>query len=236
MRRIIEAGAGHFRLRLTEAQLDAFGRYAEILIEWNRRLNLTRIIEPDEIAVKHFLDSLSIYPALPPDTGRIIDVGSGAGFPGLPLKIALPHLRLTLLEATGKKTAFLRHAVETLGLAEVEILTARAEEAGHLAEHREQYDVALARAVAALPVLAEYTLPLVRVGGLVVAQKGQQPAAEIETARPALRILGGEIRRVLPVDLPGLTDARHLVLIAKKQATPSRYPRRPGLPAKRPLA
>jgi 16S rRNA (guanine527-N7)-methyltransferase len=162
-------------------------------------------------------------------------VGSGAGFPGLPLKIACPDLRLTLLEATGKKAEFLTEVVNRLGLTDVTVLNARAEQAGHDPAHRAAYDLAVARALAAMPVLAELTLPFVRPGGLVIAQKGEDPAAEVEAAQAAFHRLGGRLRRVLPVSLPGLAAARHLVVVEKVAATPDRYPRRPGMPAKRPL-
>ena len=165
-------------LILSQTQLSAFQIYSQELIDWNRRVNLTRIVEPDEIAVKHFLDSLSVGQALPdlPAAFSMIDVGTGAGFPGLVLKIALPAIQLALLESTAKKTAFLQHMVEILHLTGVTVLTMRAEEAGRQPAHRERYDVATARAVSALPVLAEYTLPLVKIGGLVIVQKGQHPA------------------------------------------------------------
>lgn len=230
-------GARQFDLTLTKAQLDAFERYRQELIAWNERVNLTGIVDPEEIVVKHFLDSLSVYLAVRdlPSTLSLIDVGSGAGFPGLPLKIALPDIRLTLLEATGKKTAFLQHIVATLDLTKVMVLTARAEEAGRQPEHRERYDVAVARAVTTLPVLAEYTLPLAKVGGRVVVQKGQHPADEIKQAANALGILGGKVGQILPVTVPGLTAERHLVVIQKNRSTPKQYPRRPGLPAKKPI-
>lgn len=230
-------GAQQFNLALTEAQLNAFARYSQELIAWNQRVNLTSIVEPSEIVVKHFLDSLSVYQVLPglPLSLSLVDVGSGAGFPGLPLKIALPELRLTLLESTGKKTAFLQHLIQVLNLTGVTILTARAEEAGRQPAQRERYDVAVARAVAPLPVLAEYTLPLVKRGGLVIVQKGQHPADELKAAANALGILGGKISQVLPVTVPGLEAERHLVVIQKNKSTPPQYPRRPGLPAKKPI-
>jgi len=230
-------GAQQFNLALSEAQQQAFDTYRHELIVWNEKVNLTRIIAPEEITVKHFLDSLSIYPLLsdlPPDFS-LIDVGTGAGFPGLPLKIVLPGIRLALLESTRKKTVFLQHIVGTLKLTDATVVTARAEEAGRQPAHRQQYDVAVARAVAALPTLAEYTLPLVKVGGMVVVQKGQNPAEEVKSASNALGILGGKIEQVLPVDVPGLDAERHLILIRKRKPTPKQYPRRPGLPAKKPI-
>ncbi|MCB0162989.1 MAG: 16S rRNA (guanine(527)-N(7))-methyltransferase RsmG [Anaerolineae bacterium] len=234
---ILQAGAIDFKLTLSEAQLNAFVRYRRELVAWNEKFNLTRIVEPQEVAVKHFLDSLSIAPVLSElNTPRsIIDVGSGAGFPGIPLKIVRPELSMTLLESTGKKTTFLRHVVETLELANVAVITARAEEAGRQTAHRERYDVAVARAVSRLAVLAEYTLPLVKVGGWVIAQKGQHPAEEIETGGRAVRMLGGTIVEVRPVEVPGLEAERHLVIIKKIKPTPKLYPRQPGWPAKEPL-
>ena len=237
MHQILRQGASQFNLTLSEAQLKAFELYSRELITWNQKVNLTRIVEPEEIAVKHFLDSLSLAQALsdfPPDIS-LIDVGTGAGFPGLPLKIAWPDIRLTLLESTGKKTAFLQHVVDALNLNGVTVLTARSEKAGRQPEHREQYDVAVARAVSELRVLAEYTLPLVKVGGLVIAQKGQEPVAEVEQAAGALETLGGKISRIMPVSVPGLAADRHLVIIKKSNPTPPSYPRRPGLPSRKPL-
>jgi len=237
MDQILRRGAQQFNLSLSNAQLDTFTRYSREIIAWNRRVNLTRIVEPEEIAVKHFLDSLSVCPVLAnlPQNLSMVDVGSGAGLPGLPLKIARPGIRLTLLESTAKKTDFLRHIVDTLQLEQVTVVTARAEEIGRQPAHRQQYDVATARAVSALPVLAEYTLPLVKVGGLVIAQKGQHPADEVNAATNALDILGGNADNILPVRVPGLEAARHLIVIKKIKPTPERYPRRPGVPAKKPL-
>ena len=242
---LLADGARALGIRLSDDQLNAFQTYYEMLVAWNARVNLTRITEFEAVQTKHFLDSLSClaairrYPALaagiaPPGL-RAIDVGSGAGFPGLPLKIACPDVCLTLLEATGKKAEFLTEVVSRLGLTDVTVLNARAEQAGHDPAHREAYDLAVARALAALPVLAELTLPFVRPGGLVIAQKGEDPVAEVEAAQAAFQTLGGRLRHVLPVSVPGLAAARHLVVIEKVAATPDGYPRRSGMPAKRPL-
>jgi len=237
MREILRQGVANLNLSLTGTQLSAFEDYASELIAWNRRVNLTRIVKPDEIAVRHFLDSLAIRVVLPPNSPAfsLIDVGSGAGFPGVPLKIACPEIQLTLLEATSKKVAFLQHLIEVLKLTGVTILAVRAEDAGRQPDLRERYDVAVARAVAALPVLAEYTLPLVKVGGTFIAQKGSDSASEIEAATPALTVLGGQLDRVLPVTIPRLDAPRHLLVINKVKPTPHKYPRRPGMPAKRPI-
>lgn len=200
-------------------------------------MNLTRITEPEEIATKHFLDSLSLIQALPetPANPSVIDVGSGAGFPGLPVKIALPDIHMTLLEATRKKTKFLQHVIAVLSLTGVTVLTARAEETGHQLRYREQYDIALGRAVSKLATLVEYALPLVKIGGVVIAQKGQYPDEELGSAMHAIRVLGGNFRRSLPVQIPGLEAERHLVIIQKIKSTPKQYPRRSGLPAKTPI-
>jgi 16S rRNA (guanine527-N7)-methyltransferase len=234
---LLQTGARQFGLELTAAQLAAFDAFARVLLDWNQRVNLTRITDPSAIVTKHFLDSLSVALALADLSPALslIDVGSGAGFPGLPLKIALPQLRVTLLESTGKKTAFLQHAVAALKLEGVAVVTARAEEAGRQPQHRAQYDVAVARAVASVQVLAEYTLPLVKIGGLVVAQKGHNPAGEVRTAANALGILRGRVQQIVPVTVPTLDDQRHLIVIKKTKSTPMQYPRRPGLPAKKPI-
>ena len=223
-------------IELSPAQLAAFETYARLLREWNERFNLTAITDPEGIQLKHFLDSLSVLKTLPAGPLRLIDIGTGAGFPGLPLKIALgPELTLTLVEATGKKITFLDAVVKELGLQGVTSVKARAEEIGQDPAHRERYDVAVARAVAELPVLLEYLLPAVKVGGRAIAQKGATAPAEAETAHAAARRLGGHLREIIALTLPGLPDPRHLVIYDKVQATPKQYPRRPGLPSKSPL-
>ncbi len=224
-------------IALDARQVEQFQTYYALLRQWNQHTNLTAVDDYWGVLTKHFLDSLSCALVLDLTPGKIhlIDVGSGAGFPGLPLKIAFPEVRLTLLEATGKKTAFLHVVVENLQLSDVTVVTARAEEAGHDPAHREMYEVAVARALATMPVLVELCLPFVRCGGVLVAQKGEPPTAEIAAAQEALRILGGQVRQVQPVRVPGLEAARHLVVIDKVATTPARYPRRPGVPLRRPL-
>ena len=208
-----------------------------MLLAWNEKFNLTAIRDVDGIQVKHFLDSLTVLKVLPAHQGapRVVDVGTGAGFPGLPLKIVRPELRLTLVEATGKKASFCQAVVDELKLAGVSVLKARAEELGQDPAHRERYDFALARAVAELPVLAEYLLPLVKPGGRAVAQKGENAPAETQAAAGALRRLGGALDQIVPIRLPGLSDLRHLVVIKKVSPTAPVYPRRPGVAAKAPL-
>lgn len=224
-----------FGCSLAPEQIIAFQVYSDELVAWNKRTNLTAITESEAIEVKHFLDSLSCLQALPRGDGlRVLDVGSGAGFPGLPLKIARPDLRLSLLESVGKKVSFLQHIVQRLGLADVQILEGRAEDYGRQPEQREQYDVVLARAVAELRVLVELTLPFCRVGGVVIAQKRAGIDEEMRSAARAIDLLGGALGATIPVDLPGV-EPRQLLVLDKVAPTPPRYPRRAGMPEKRPL-
>ena len=233
----LATGARTLGIRLSEIQMSRFVRYYDELARWNERVNLTAITEWEAVQSRHFLDSLSAAQALSPlmlQSGSFIDVGSGGGFPGLPLKLAFPGMRGTLLEATAKKTAFLAHLSETMGLEDISVRTGRAETLAHEAEMREAFDMALARAVGEVATLAELTLPYVRVGGIVVMHKKADIADELERAQGAIETLGGRLREVLPVTLPGL-DERALVVLEKQHPTPERYPRRPGMPAKRPL-
>ncbi len=225
--------ARSFGLELSPTQLDALESYYRELMAWNERVNLTAITERDHVMVKHFLDSLSVAPLLAP-ASALIDIGAGAGLPGLPLKIALPDLRLTLVDATRKKVDFLNHIIATLGLDETRAVQARAEDLGREPAYREQYDFAVARAVADLPVLAEYALPLVKVGGAVIAQKGIAITEELERAKRAIGVLGGRVGDVRVVQLPGL-EPRHLVVVEKIAPTPPGYPRRAGLPERKPI-
>jgi 16S rRNA (guanine527-N7)-methyltransferase len=224
-------------LSLTDRQLGAFAWYLDELLRWNERQNLTAVVDPVGIVLKHFLDSLTLVPRLGPATGgAVVDVGTGAGFPGLPLRIVCPGLRLVLVEATAKKVEFCTHIVAGLGLKGVDVLHARAEELGHDPRHRQIYDVATARAVASLPVLLEYLLPLARVGGRVLAQKGENGPAEAQESQRALELLGGRLQQLHPVELPGVAEMRYIVEVEKTAATPTDYPRRAGVPSKRPLS
>jgi 16S rRNA (guanine527-N7)-methyltransferase len=236
MQDLIQAAHNLLKIRITAGQAAAFEQYERVLLDWNARHNLTAVREPEKIRIKHFLDSLTCLEAKRDSPmERVVDVGTGAGFPGLPLKIVCPGMRLTLVESVGKKADFCRHVVKTLRLEGVEVVQCRAEEIGRMPEHREKYDWALARAVAALPVLAEYLLPLVRVGGGMIAMKGESAHAEAHSAERALRLLGGHLRRLHPVTLPGVADERYLVIIDKIAACPPAYPRRVGVAAKKPL-
>jgi 16S rRNA (guanine527-N7)-methyltransferase len=223
-----------FGIELTAAQLETFETYYRELVAWNARVNLTSIIERDQVIVKHFLDSLTVARVLPADAKTLLDIGAGAGFPGLPLKIALPHLRVTLLEAVGKKVAFLDHAIAQMNLRDASAIHARAEDLARDLRHREKYDVVVARAVADLAVLLEYALPLARVGGVFIAQKGVAVEEEIARAVRALEVLGGRVRAIAPAQLPGL-EPRHLIVVEKITLTPDAYPRRAGIPERKPL-
>ncbi len=218
---------------LSPAQLNAFDIYFRELVAWNARMNLTSITDPEQVTVKHFVDSLSAVPLICSATA-LVDIDSGAGFPGIPLKIALPSLHVTLLEATRKKVDFLKHMIATLSLRDASAIQSRAEDAGRDPVRREQYDVAVARAVADLAVLSEYALPLVRMGGIFVAYKGVDVEAEVQNAGRALKLLGGRVRETVPVHLPGL-EPRHLIVIEKVGRTPPAYPRRAGLAVQKPL-
>lgn len=247
---VLQHGARALGLSLTAEHLKSFGVYMAELQEWNQRFNLTAITDSAEIQRKHFLDSMSCLLVLSEsetflgDTVPVrksarrlwfCDVGSGAGFPGLVLKIMLPEVKMTLIEATRKKCEFLAHVADRMGLCDVEIVHARAEDLGQAPEYRAQYDVALSRAVAPLRVLAEYCLPLLRVGGRMVAQKGADAQQEIAEASEAFATLGGAVTAVKPVQLPDVAGDRYLVVASKQAPTPPAYPRRPGMPSKRPL-
>ncbi len=223
-------------LHLTRSQLSALSLYERELVDWNMRFNLTAIRDPQEIHVKHFLDSFTCLQVMgEKHYGRLIDVGTGAGFPGIPVKIVRPKLQLTLVESVGKKAEFCRHVVSILNLQDVEVIQERGETLGQDPSFREQYDWAVARAVAILPVLAEYLLPFVRVGGSMLAMKGESGPAEAHAAEHAIKILGGHLRQLLPVTLPGVVEERYIIVIDKVAASPGTYPRKVGIPTKRPL-
>jgi 16S rRNA (guanine527-N7)-methyltransferase len=216
--------------------LERFARYLEALLDWNRRVNLTRITDPEEIVVKHFLDSLTCLRAVEFAEGaRLADVGSGAGLPGLALAIARSDIQVSLIESASKRCEFLRHAAAAIGLGGIEIAALRAEEAGRQPHYRAWFDVVASRAVGHLAVLAEYCLPLARVGGAMVAQKGRRGEAEAAEAAGALEALGGCVEATRRFDLPGGAGRREIVVVRKTRATPEAYPRRPGVPRKRPL-
>ncbi|RJQ32541.1 MAG: 16S rRNA (guanine(527)-N(7))-methyltransferase RsmG [Peptococcaceae bacterium] len=221
---------------LTAGQMKSFQVYFDLLRRENKLLNLTAVIEAKDVAIKHFLDSLSCLRAVPFE-GRmkVLDVGTGAGFPGIPLKICRPELMVTLLESAEKKAVFLGKLIRGLDLAAVEVIRARAEDIGRERGYREGFDRVVARAVARLRVLAEYCLPAVKEKGFFVAMKGIASAEELEEAGKAIRELGGVVKEVFHLNLPFTGENRNLVLVEKIGPTPLKYPRRPGIPLKRPL-
>ena len=232
----VQKAAAEFGTPLDDNRTDQLMLYYSLLLEWNNKMNLTAITDPKEVAVKHIVDSLSAFDgSLFRDGVRAVDVGTGAGFPGLVLKIYFPSMELVLLDSLQKRVKFLETVVSELGLKGVSCVHGRAEEAGRQKEYREQFDLAFSRAVARLSVLAEYTLPFVRVGGSLLALKGAKYAEEMEEAGTAAKILGGSVPTSKTVKLPGLDDGRAIVRIDKIKPTPKAYPRKSGTPEKKPL-
>ena len=235
--KVLATNAAELGIALTSHQLDQFEVYFRELVDWNQRMNLTAIIQYHEVQVKHFLDSLTVLLA----TGglasgtSIMDVGAGAGFPGLPLKLVYPRVYLAMSDSVKKKNVFLQHLVAALGLSGVDIYTGRAEELARKPELREKFDLVVSRGVAKMPALLEYTLPFCRIGALAVTLKHTDIEKELACAGGALKTLGGAPPRVLPVRVTGLTDQRVVVAVEKTRGTPPQYPRRPGVPAKQPL-
>lgn len=223
-------------IALSEAQTDQFMQYLSLLLEWNEKMNLTAITDPVEVVQKHFIDCISVLPHLDLQGGEtMIDVGTGAGFPGVPLKIASPALQVTLLDALQKRLTFLDTLTQSLDLYDVTLVHSRAEDGGQNPDLREQFDLCVSRAVANLAVLLEYCLPFVKVGGKLAALKGPDAAQEIEQSQNALQILGGKVTAVIPITIPQ-TDLQHqLVLVEKIAPTPQRYPRKAGKISKKPL-
>lgn len=223
-------------IQLTDVQKEQFDRYYELLIEWNRVMNLTGITEYDEVNLKHFTDSLTIVRIKNVENvSTLIDVGTGAGFPGIPIKIAFPHIKVTLLDSLNKRIKFLNQVVEELDLKDVVTLHGRAEDYAKREEYREQFDLCASRAVANLSTLSEYCLPFVKKGGCFISYKSADSDEEIEQSKKALDILGGKIEKVDKFVLPGSDMGRALVMVEKVKNTPRKYPRKAGVPSKEPL-
>ena len=226
---ILAARAAEAGLTLTEAQIAQFAIYNNMLVDWNTRMNLTALTAPEDVAVKHIIDSLTAYePVLFDAAEALIDVGTGAGLPGIPLAVYVPHIHVTLMDALQKRVRFLTEVTAAMGLTNTRCIHARAEEAAHTAEHHAAYDIAVSRAVARMPVLLGYTLPLVHVGGTVLALKGRAYIEEAEEGAAAAERLGGGAIHARPVHLPGLDDVRAILSVTKKRSIPKVYPARKG--------
>ena len=237
MQTLVDAARSILGFDLSKEKITALSIYENELLEWNKRANLTAISDSEGVRTKHFLDSLTILLAWertqPPV--RLIDVGTGAGFPGLVLKLVWPSTQVTLVESVHKKADFCRHMIDRLGLEQVSVLSERAEVVGQDPAHRHTYDLAVARAVARMPILMEYLLPLVHRNGKVMAMKGENAPAETQTASQAIHILGGKLHKLVHVELPGVVEERFIVVVEKVARTPEEYPRRTGVPAKSPI-
>lgn len=221
-------------VRFSVEQMDKFYKYMNLLIEWNEKMNLTAIIEPNEIILKHFIDSITILKDIK-DNSTVVDVGTGAGFPGIPLSIMNPTLKITLVDSLNKRLIFLQEVINELDLKNVELVHARAEEFGRNKKYREKFDVATSRAVANLATLSEYLLPLVKVNGQAISMKAGNASQEIEDAKKAIKILGGNIKNIEEFNLPQSDISRTIIIIDKIKETSSKYPRKPGTPAKEPI-
>ncbi len=234
----LERGAAQMGMRLSVAQSEGFRRYYRWLLRWNARMNLTTVTEWEAVQTRHFLDSLSLVEAVPAAmlrSGRFIDIGTGAGLPSIPIKIAFAGGSWTLVDATAKKVDLLSNFVDEMGLDNIKVVHGRAETLGHSDGLREGFDLVVARAVAPMPTLAELTLPFCRVGGLVVVHKTEIAYEEIASAEHAIEVMGGEITRTVGATWEGRDSGRKLIVIEKVNPTPTKYPRRPGMPSKRPL-
>lgn len=232
--KLLKDGAAHYKVELDDSQIDGFLEYKDILKEWNEKINLTAIEDDKDVVLKHFIDSLSILPYLENTDKALIDIGTGAGFPGIPVKIAYKNINVTLLDSLDKRIKFLDEVIKKLKLTDIKTFHSRAEDFGAKNEHREKYDLAVARAVANLPVLLEYCLPFVKVGGSFIAMKGSN-TEEIEKSKRALELLGGEIADISEITLPFSDLKRNIILVKKLRHIPTKYPRKAGKPSKDPL-
>ena len=221
-------------VRFSVEQMEQFYKYMNLLIEWNEKMNLTAIIEPSEIILKHFIDSITILKDIK-DGSTVVDVGTGAGFPGIPLSIMNPTLKITLVDSLNKRLIFLQEVIKELNLKNVELIHARAEEFGRNKNYREKFDIATSRAVANLATLSEYLLPLVKINGQAISMKAGNASQEIEEAQKAIKTLGGHINRIDEFYLPQTDIARTIIIIDKIKETPNQYPRKAGTPSKEPI-
>lgn len=227
-----------FQITLSDTQKEQFLKYYELLVEWNGFMNLTAITEFDDVMKKHFADSLSLvkaYSQIRTEKLKVIDIGTGAGFPGIPLKIVFPQIELTLLDSLQKRLKFLQEVIDQLGLGEVELIHGRAEDFCKPSMKREQYDLCVSRAVANLATLSELCLPYVKVGGKFIPYKSEKAEEEVKAAKKAIGLLGGEVKDQIEFELPESNIGRTFVVIEKKSTTPKKFPRKAGMPAKEPI-
>ncbi|GAA0226066.1 16S rRNA (guanine(527)-N(7))-methyltransferase RsmG [Metaclostridioides mangenotii] len=235
-RDLLKSGIEGFGIDVDESMLDKFSNYREILVEWNQKMNLTGIEEEKEVFIKHFLDSISsVKNGYIKDGISIIDVGTGAGFPGIPLRVCLKDIKLTLLDSLNKRINFLQTVGEELDLNNINYIHGRAEDFGKDADYREKYDVATARAVAGLPALLELCIPFVKVGGYFICLKGPNADLELEDSKNAMRLLGVEFVEKIDIVLPDIDLSHNILVFVKKMKTPSKYPRKAGKPSKNPI-
>ncbi len=227
-------GMTQFKINLSEEQQNQFYQFMQLLLEWNEKINLTAITNPEEILIKHFIDSMSIISYINP-TDSILDIGTGAGFPGIPLKIALPQNKFTLLDSLNKRINFLNTVIKELRLENIEAVHGRAEEFNHIPKKRESYDIVTSRAVAKLNILVEYMLPFVKIGGKCICMKSSEIDEELKQAQKAIDILGGKIQNVDNIALKNTDIQRKIVIIEKIKETPKKYPRKAGMPSKEPI-
>lgn len=236
MSEIFESKMNALGIVLTDVQKQQFDKFYELLVEWNRVMNLTGITEYEEVNEKHFVDSVSLVKAIDTDKVQtVIDIGTGAGFPGIPLKIAFPHLKVVLLDSLNKRINFLNVVINELGLTDIKTIHGRAEDYAKQAEYREQFDICVSRAVANLSTLSEYCIPYVKVGGMFIPYKSGEIDEEVQQAKKAIQILGGKLEEVIKFQLPDTEINRSFVKINKTQNTAKKYPRKAGLPTKEPL-
>lgn len=222
------------QLNVNDEELNKFWVYMTNLLEWNEKINLTAITDEDDIILKHFIDSLTILEYIP-EKSNVIDVGTGAGFPGIPLKIVREDINMTLMDSLNKRITFLNEIINKLGLKKINAIHSRAEELAKIPEHREKYDIAVSRAVANLSTLSEYMIPFVKVGGKCICMKGSNIEEELKTAKNAIKELGGEIEKVINFKLPDSDNERNIIIIKKVRNTKNKYPRKAGMPSKEPL-
>lgn len=233
-KKIMTLYATKLNIEFTEEQLEKFYQYMNLLLEWNEKINLTAIVEPKEVILKHFIDSLTINKYLK-ENSTLADVGTGAGFPGIPLKILRPDIKITLVDSLNKRINFLNEVIEKLNLEDIETVHSRIEDFGKNKSYREKFDYVTARAVANLAVLSEYLIPIAKIGGKCLCMKGNNVEDEITSAKNAISVLGGKLERVDEFKLPDSDISRNVIVLSKVKNTPARFPRKAGMPSKEPL-